>query len=141
MARPRRPPRDCLPGAGIACQAPLARYIHPPRPLLFPETGARSGPTHCSRSPPPFSIRCLFFQPLGAFLVDHHALSSSSSVLRRPRSPPRLSLSLSLLFIGSRPLHEYASAYPFLFSFMYASTSRYEFSGSLSLDLNGEQAL
>lgn len=141
MARPRRPPRDCLPGAGIACQAPLARYIHPPRPLLFPETGARSGPTHCSRSPPPSSIRCLFFQPLGAFLVDHHALSSSSSVHRRPRSPPRLSLSLSSLHRLAPTSRIYASAYPFLFSFMYASTSRYEFSGSLSLDLNGNQAL
>lgn len=87
---------------------PLLRTISTPplpRPPLFPETGARSGPTHCSRSllhPLPLFPAARWF-PLS--LVDHHALSSSSSVHRRPRSPPRL----SSLIIDSRPLGEYAS--------------------------------
>lgn len=86
MARPRRPPRDCFPGAGIACQAPLARYIHPPppfRPLLSPEPGARSGPTAL----PPLSAASFSSSTTTRSPRNTAALAPAllSSLLHRPR--------------------------------------------------------
>lgn len=120
---------------------PLLRAISTPLVLSFsPRLALDRAPLTAPALPLP---------PLSAASFSSRSVLSSSTTTRSPRprpcsaalAAPLASLSLSLLFIGSRPLREYASAYPFLFSFMYASTSRYEFSDSLSLDLNGEQAL
>lgn len=107
MARPRRPPRDCLPGAGIACQAPLAHYIHPPRPppppaLSFSPRLALDRAPPCSRSPPPSSIRCLFFQPLGGFLYPSSTTTRSLRPRSRPPSQSPSPLSLHRLAPASR---------------------------------------
>lgn len=120
---------------------PLLRAISTPLVLSFsPRLALDRAPLTAPALPLP---------PLSAASFSSRSVLSSSTTTRSPRprpcsaalAAPLASLSLSLLFISSRPLREYASAYPFLFSFMYASTSRYEFSGSLSLDLNGNQAL
>lgn len=107
---------------------PLLRAISTPLVLSFsPRLALDRAPLTAPALPLP---------PLSAASFSSRSVLSSSTTTRSPRprpcsaalaAPPRLSLSLSLLFIGSRPLREYASAYPFLFSFMYASTSRYEF--------------
>lgn len=80
MARPRRPPRDCLPGAGIACQAPLAHYTTtistPPSPASpFPRDWRSIGP---------HSLLPLPLPPPSAA-----SFSSRSVVSSIPRRPPR----------------------------------------------------
>lgn len=76
MARPRRPPRDCFPGAGIACQAPLTHYPSGPASPLC-NAWRSIGPLRAAA--PSTLIQPLVFP-----------LSPTTTRFARPRySPPR----------------------------------------------------
>ena len=98
VARPRRPPRDCFPGAGIACQAPLTHY--PSGPATLPFTAWRSIGPLCV-------LPLLFFSRSRSLYSGHHALSSATM---HTAAPPAQSTSPRLL----RPLGLFAQGTPWM---------------------------
>lgn len=109
---------------------PLDPLLPPPSP--FPRDWRSIGPHRAPALPlPPLSAASFSSRSVVSSIPRRPPRALFVLVLVRPRSPPRLSL-----FIGSRPLREYASiavSMPVCFCvfFIYASTSRYEFSCSL----------
>ena len=77
VARPRRPPRDCFPEAGIACQAPLTHYSSGPASLLLSSPLLYSPRCLVLDRAPPCS---LYSYPAARVLSipDHHTLSSTA---------------------------------------------------------------